>query len=129
MRLVAAFLLIAAPAFAQAPPATETGARPGNEIGTGMSLPRSDKAGNINSATTSSELAPNLPAPRRIVSPGCWPRRAPRWCEPHRCRAGSAGARRDPCAGSVNPGRHGTRAGPGGRGGCGRPGTGRARGW
>ncbi len=63
MRLVAAFLLIAAPAFAQAPPATETGARPGNEIGTGMSLPRSDKAGNINSATTSSELAPNLPAP------------------------------------------------------------------
>ena len=63
MRLTAALVLIAAPAFAQSPPATDTGARPGNEIGTGMSLPRSDKAGNINSATTSSELAPNLPAP------------------------------------------------------------------
>jgi hypothetical protein len=63
MRLTAALVLIAAPAFAQSPPATDTGARPGNEIGTGMSLPQSDKAGNINSATTSSELAPNLPAP------------------------------------------------------------------
>jgi hypothetical protein len=63
MRLAAALVLMATPAFGQAPPATDTGARPGNEIGTGMSLPRSDKAGNINSATTSSELAPNLPAP------------------------------------------------------------------
>jgi hypothetical protein len=63
MRLAAALVLMATPAFGQAPPTTDTGARPGNEIGTGMSLPRSDKAGNINSATTSSELAPNLPAP------------------------------------------------------------------
>jgi hypothetical protein len=41
----------------------DTGARPGNDIGTGMSLPRSDKAGNLDQATTHSELAPNLPAP------------------------------------------------------------------
>ena len=41
----------------------DSGARPGNDIGTGMSLPRSDKAGNINAATTRSTLAPNLPAP------------------------------------------------------------------
>ncbi len=42
---------------------TDAGARPGNVIGTGMSLPRSDQAGNLNGATTHSELAPNLPAP------------------------------------------------------------------
>jgi hypothetical protein len=63
MRLpVAVFLLsaLAAPALAQ--PA-DTGARPGNEIGTGQSLPRSDKAGNLDAATTHSDLAPNLPAP------------------------------------------------------------------
>ncbi len=42
----------------------ETGARPGNEVGTGMSLPRSENAGNINKATTHSELAPNLPSPQ-----------------------------------------------------------------
>jgi hypothetical protein len=46
-------------AFAQ----TDTGARPGNTIGTGMSLPRSDKASNINSGTAQSVRAPNLPAP------------------------------------------------------------------
>ncbi len=40
-----------------------TGARPGNEIGTGSSLPRSDKSGNISSTDTRSVLAPNLPAP------------------------------------------------------------------
>ncbi len=39
------------------------GARPGNVIGTGQSLPRSDQAGNINGQTTHSDLAPNLPAP------------------------------------------------------------------
>jgi hypothetical protein len=59
---LAAALMLGA-AHAQMPPATETGARPGNDIGTGMSLPRSDKAGNLNAATTHSELAPNLPAP------------------------------------------------------------------
>jgi hypothetical protein len=44
--------------------AQDSGARPGNEIGTGMSLPRSDKAGNIDARTTQSELAPNLPSPQ-----------------------------------------------------------------
>jgi hypothetical protein len=37
--------------------------RPGNEVGTGMSLPRSDAASNIDAATTHSDLAPNLPVP------------------------------------------------------------------
>ncbi len=41
----------------------QDGARPGNVIGTGASLPRSDRAGNLDAATTHSELAPNLPAP------------------------------------------------------------------
>ena len=44
--------------------AQETYVRPGNEIGTGQSLPRSDHAGNLNAATTHSELAPNLPPPQ-----------------------------------------------------------------
>jgi hypothetical protein len=73
MRLLAAtILLLAAPfaAKAQTPPDTPTGARPGNEIGTGQSLPRSDKAGNLNEATTHSELAPNLPAPDADTIPG-----------------------------------------------------------
>jgi hypothetical protein len=41
----------------------DTGARPGNEIGTGASLPMSDKAGNITPADTNSPIAPNLPSP------------------------------------------------------------------
>jgi hypothetical protein len=57
-------------ALAQAAPDTPTGARPGNEIGTGMSLPRSDTASNLNAATTRSELAPNLPAPDVDTLPG-----------------------------------------------------------
>ncbi len=40
-----------------------TGARPSNEIGTGSSLPRSEKSGNISRSDTRSVLAPNLPAP------------------------------------------------------------------
>lgn len=40
-----------------------TGARPGNEIGTGSSLPFSDKASNIGAADTRAVLAPNLPSP------------------------------------------------------------------
>lgn len=71
MRVLAAFpaipllaALASGPCMAQAWPGdSATGARPGNEIGTGMSLPRSDQAGNMNAATTHSELAPNLPAP------------------------------------------------------------------
>lgn len=42
------------------------GARPGNDIGSGMSLPRSDRAGNIDAATAKSEIAPNLPAPAGV---------------------------------------------------------------
>lgn len=41
----------------------ETGARPGNEIGTGSSLPTSDKASNISLENTISVIAPNLPSP------------------------------------------------------------------
>jgi hypothetical protein len=40
-----------------------TGARPGNEIGTGMSLPMGSTASNINPTDTRSEIAPNLPSP------------------------------------------------------------------
>jgi hypothetical protein len=46
----------------------ESGARPGNEIGTGSSLPLSEKSGNISPANTRSILAPNLPAPRVVDS-------------------------------------------------------------
>jgi hypothetical protein len=41
----------------------DTGARPGNEIGTGASLPLSDKASNITPGDTTSTIAPNLPSP------------------------------------------------------------------
>jgi hypothetical protein len=53
------------PALAQAPasPAVEMGARPGNEIGTGNSLPRSDKASNTTAHDTRTQIAPNLPSP------------------------------------------------------------------
>jgi hypothetical protein len=40
-----------------------TGARPGNDIGTGMSLPMGDNASNIGPADTNSPIAPNLPSP------------------------------------------------------------------
>lgn len=54
-----------APAWAQVPPGAnpETGARPGNEIGTGMSMPMSDKASNIGPDDTASPIAPRLPSP------------------------------------------------------------------
>ncbi len=57
-----ALAILLAPALALAQP-TPDGARPGNVIGTGQSLPRSDNAGNLNPQTTHSTLAPNLPAP------------------------------------------------------------------
>ena len=41
----------------------ETGARPGNDIGTGMSLPMGTHASNIDAADTRSVIAPNLPTP------------------------------------------------------------------
>jgi hypothetical protein len=57
-----------APSLASAQPLPpgvnpETGARPGNEIGTGSSLPLSDKASNIAPGDTTSAIAPNLPSP------------------------------------------------------------------
>ena len=66
--------LAATPVFAQTsvplnqqgvPPGAnpETGARPGNEVGTGMSMPLGAHASNINSADTRSPIAPNLPSP------------------------------------------------------------------
>lgn len=68
----AALLCIAAgPGFAAPYPpgiSPETGARPGKVIGTGSSLPLSDKAGNINADTAHSAIAPRLPDP--AVAPG-----------------------------------------------------------
>jgi len=76
-RLVPLFGLaasLAVPAVAQptsavppgwVPPGADpaTGARPGNDIGTGMSLPMSDKAGNITPQDTTSLIAGRLPEP------------------------------------------------------------------
>jgi hypothetical protein len=57
-------LCAGAPAYAQyAGSDTDSGARPGNVIGTGNSLPRSNTASNLDAATTRSDLAPNLPTP------------------------------------------------------------------
>ncbi len=57
-------MLIAPLASASAQTATSpTGARPGNEIGTGQSLPLSDKASNINGAGMHGTIAPRLPSP------------------------------------------------------------------
>jgi len=69
MRPVAAAALLAVTATAAlaqpVPPGAnpETGARPGNIIGTGNSLPMSNRASNIGAADTRSLLAPRLPAP------------------------------------------------------------------
>jgi len=48
-----------------APPGANpaTGARPGNDIGTGMSMPMGTTASNINPTDTRSQIAPNLPSP------------------------------------------------------------------
>src|SRR5689334_9482003 len=40
-----------------------TGARPGNDIGTGMSMPMGTRSSNINTYDTRSTIAPNLPTP------------------------------------------------------------------
>jgi hypothetical protein len=42
---------------------TAPGARPGNVIGTGQSLPLSDKASNVTEGDTRSVIAPRLPTP------------------------------------------------------------------
>src|SRR5262249_51033336 len=66
--------LTGAPLFAQTavpvgpqgvPPGANpaTGARPGNEIGTGMSMPTGTHASNIDPSDTRSVIAPNLPSP------------------------------------------------------------------
>ena len=63
---IALSAFLAAPALAQGVPSGAspvTGARPGNEIGTGMSLPRGNRASNINQYNTGSHIAPNLPSP------------------------------------------------------------------
>ncbi len=57
-----ALLLAAGGASAQLGP-NPTGARPGNEIGTGQSLPLSDKASNATAGDTRSVIAPRLPTP------------------------------------------------------------------
>ena len=65
-RWVACFALVTTMAAAQGvPPGVnpETGARPGNDIGTGQSLPLSNNAGNIGPQDTQSRIAPNLPSP------------------------------------------------------------------
>jgi hypothetical protein len=51
-------------ALAQTPSGLDpaTGARPGHEVGVGDSLPRSDKASNIQWSDTRSTIAPTLPA-------------------------------------------------------------------
>lgn len=54
--------LLVFPAAAQTP-TSDTGARPGNEIGTGSSLPRSDRSSNNVPGDTRSRIAPNLPSP------------------------------------------------------------------
>jgi hypothetical protein len=51
-------------AYATPPGANpETGARPGNDIGTGTSLPTGSQASNIGPSDTTSTIAPNLPSP------------------------------------------------------------------
>ncbi len=61
--LVVAALAVALPAAAQTVSDPVTGARPGNVIGTGQSLPLSDKASNATSGDTRSVIAPRLPTP------------------------------------------------------------------
>ncbi len=65
-RWVVCFTLVTTAAVAQGVPPginPETGARPGNEIGTGQSLPLSNNSSNIGPQNTQSAIAPNLPSP------------------------------------------------------------------
>ena len=72
--LLAAFVALASmsPALAQTSTSPVTGARPGNEIGTGQSLPLGNAASNVDPGNTRSVIAPNLPSPQ--VAPGSPPR-------------------------------------------------------
>ena len=51
------------PALAQTPTSPVSGARPGNDIGTGQSLPLGNAASNVGPGDTRSLIAPNLPSP------------------------------------------------------------------
>jgi len=58
--------LVGTPVLAQkSAPDTDpvTGARPGNDVGTGMSMPMGTRASNIDAGDTRSMIAPNLPSP------------------------------------------------------------------
>ena len=75
MSLAVLAALASAPVLAQTtitaqgvPPGTDpvTGARPGNEIGTGMSMPMGTRASNIDRYDTRSSIAPNLPPPAAV---------------------------------------------------------------
>ncbi|MEO8714286.1 MAG: hypothetical protein ABI369_04670 [Acetobacteraceae bacterium] len=59
----AMLLMLGGSALAQNAPNTPSGARPGNVIGTGESLPRSNKASNTPGSPVKSQIAPNLPSP------------------------------------------------------------------
>jgi hypothetical protein len=74
--------LLATPALAQTsarvaqqsvPPGANpvTGARPGNDVGTGMSMPMGTRASNIDAGNTRSAIAPNLPSP--VLDPNAGP--------------------------------------------------------
>ena len=60
------------PAAAQTPTSPVTGARPGNDIGSGQSLPRGNIPSNVTPGDTRSLIAPSLPVP--AVGPDSGPR-------------------------------------------------------
>ncbi len=70
--LLTTALLLTAPGMAQTVADPVTGARPGNVIGTGQSLPLSNKASNAMAGDTQSLIAPRLPTP--IVGDDAAPR-------------------------------------------------------
>jgi hypothetical protein len=74
MRLMTATLVatLAVPALAMAQMAAPPIARPGNDIGTGQSLPLSNHSSNITGMDTRSTIAPRLPSPD--VAAGAGPR-------------------------------------------------------
>jgi hypothetical protein len=61
--LTAAVVALALPAAAQTPENPVDGARPGNVIGTGSSLPAGNTTSNVTPGDTKSLIAPNLPSP------------------------------------------------------------------
>ena len=59
----AALVALSLPSMAQTTQNPVTGARPGNEIGTGASLPAGNTTSNVTPGDTKSVIAPNLPSP------------------------------------------------------------------